>query len=294
MKTLIATTMLLTAMLAVQPAEARGLSDLRSDAKSQIEQRIADARERIKALADEFDLTAQQKEEIVAVLEATLPQTRAVVEDMAANREGIRNAIEAESTDSAAIEALAAEQGDLFAELAGLRADAFVDIRAGLTEDQLGLLTEVRAVIRDEAAGFIDAAQARAANRSARRAALRARFSNAGDRLSEVAEAFGLTAAQRAEVRAIVQSSVPVSLEVLADMAANREAVKDAIAAEPADREAIDSLTDAQGELFGELVLIRAENIDRIRGVLTDDQLEMIEALRGALRSRIADFLDGV
>lgn len=258
----------------------------RAEQRDQRQQQLEAFRDRLIALAEEFDLTTAQKIQLTTILQAAVPEAAAVAADMADNRDRLADVLAAEPLDVAAVEAIADAQGALFTELARIRSGAFVDMRSVLTEEQLGLLVEVRAAIADQAAQFAAGRESRSARRAERRAALRGRIP--GDRLAALAEEFGLTPAQRAEIRSMLEAAVPSVLDVAADMAANRQAIADAIRAEPVDTAAIDALTGQQGELFAELVLVRADAVVRIRGVLTDDQLAMLDELRAALRARLA------
>lgn len=286
MKRLVITTLMI-ALLAAGHAAAQphaGAEDGREHGQERIEQ----VRERLAELADEFGLTAGQKAEIRSVFLTAVPAAIDVAAGMAANREELAETVAAESFDVAAAERIASEQGALFTDLARIRADAFVDVRAVLGDAQLGLLTELRTAVADQVGEFAGIRAHRAERRQARRKALRGRIP--GDRLAALSEEFGLTPEQRAEVRSNLRSAVPSVLEIAADMAANRQALAEAIRVEPVDAEAVASLTALQGELFAELVLVRADAAVAVRNALTDEQLEMLAERRSAVRARFAEF----
>jgi len=269
-----------------QSAPRADAAQARAEQRDQRQQQLEALRERLIALAEEFGLTPAQKIQLTSILQAAVPEAAAVAADMADNRQQLADVLAAEPLDVAAVEAIADAQGAGFTELARIRAGAFVDMRSVLTEEQLGLLVEVRAAIADQAAEFAAGRESRRGRAADRRAAIRARIP--GDRLAALAEEFGLTPAQRAEIRAILEAALPSVLDVAADMAANHQAIDDAIRAEPVDAAAIESLTAQQGELVGELVLVRADAVVRIRGVLNEDQLAMLSELRTALQKRFA------
>ena len=281
-------TLLICGLAASGPSLAQ--SQIRADAAQaraeQRQQQLEAFRDRLIALAEEFDLTSAQTIQLTTILQAALPEAAAVVADMADNRDRLADVLAAEPLDVAAVEEIADAQGAQFTELTRIRAVVFVDVRSVLTEEQLGLLVEVRAALADQAAQFAAGHEFRGARRADRRAALSGDIP--GDRLAALAEEFGLTPAQRAEIRAILEAAVPPVLDAAADMAANRQAIAEAIRADPVDSAAIDSLTGQQGELFAELVLVRADAVIRIRAVLTDDQMAMLEELRAAFQARFA------
>ncbi len=290
---LLITILLLSSMLAVQSAPAQQRPNIGTDSGSQFEQNIADIRARIEVLVSEFNLTEAQKIHLLVIFESTIYSTQPVLEEMFANRDEIFLALTANPANMEEVGDLAIEQGDLFSDLAKLNAEAFVEVRGVLNDDQLGLLTEIEAAVRSK---FVEAAtrvDQRAAGRVDRRTAILGGQSPARrGQFAELADQLLLSAAQRAEIRAIIQSAVPEVLNVLSEMAANREALREAIILE--DSESIDSLTSAQGELFAELVLIRAETINLVSGQLSGEQLELLVELRETLQHRVSPFLIGM
>jgi len=273
-----------------QPGDRRPAAQARAgQAVDTLQAQIETLRIRVAALGDEFDLTPEQRDAIRVIIDDAIAQLPPILFQMAANRQVLLNLAAGGDADAPGVEQIATAQGDLFAELAGLRVDALIEIRGVLTEDQLGLLTELRATLRNAALRFAERPGAgRAKLRGNRRAMLRGGFGTA-DRLTALAEPIGITPQQRAEIRAIVEAAIPQVLDIAADMAANRQTLAGLIR-EPVSEDAeIRALLDAQGDLFAELVLVGFDTRVDARTVLTDDQLALLEPLRADFRQRLID-----
>lgn len=118
------------------------------------------------------------------------------------------------------------------------------------------------------------------------------RFREARDRLSELAEEFNLTDAQRDAIVAIAEAGAAEARQIGSEMLANRDALTAAITGEPVDSAAIETVAAAQAGLVTELVLNRADTLGQIRAVLTVDQLDMITEVRAALQDRFTAFVN--
>jgi len=272
-----------------QPGDRRPAAQARAgQAVDTLQAQIETLRNRVAVLAEEFNLTPEQRDAIRVIINDAIAQLPPLLFQMAANRQALVNLAAGGDADAPGVEQIATAQGDLFAELAGLRVDALIEIRGVLTDDQLGLLTELRATLRTAAPRFAERPEARRAERGNRRAMLRGGFGTP-DRLTALAEQLGITPEQRAEIRAIVEAAVPQVLDIAADMAANRQTLAGLIrAATPEDAE-IQALLDAQGDLFAELVLVGFDTRVEASAVLTDDQLALLEQLRADFRQRLVD-----
>jgi len=272
-----------------QPGDRRPAAQARAgQAVDTLQAQIETLRNRVAVLAEEFNLTPEQRDAIRVIINDAIAQLPPLLFQMAANRQALVNLAAGGDADAPGVEQIATAQGDLFAELAGLRVDALIEIRGVLTDDQLGLLTELRATLRTAAPRFAERPEARRAERGNRRAMLRGGFGTP-DRVTALAEQLGITPEQRAEIRAIVEAAVPQVLDIAADMAANRQTLAGLIrAATPEDAE-IQALLDAQGDLFAELVLVGFDTRVEASAVLTDDQLALLEQLRADFRQRLVD-----
>jgi Spy/CpxP family protein refolding chaperone len=237
--------------------------------------RAGELRAELAQLAEEFDLSDEQKAEIKAIVRSSLLEAAPALGQMVDNREAINAAIAAETVDQALIESVAGDQASLFTELARIRAEAFVAIGDVLTEEQQALLIELRADLRSAAADFT-AGERRDGPRGA-----------SGDRLDRVAREIGLSPQQRAEIRAIIETAAPDVLALASEMAANRSELNAELTAEAVDWARVEDITFAQGTLFGELVVIRAGVVEQLRDVLSEEQLEQIQTLKDALREAI-------
>jgi len=264
-------------------------ADRRSDFQEQVEQ-FREARERLTELAEEFNLTDEQRDAIVQIAEAGASEAREIGSEMLANRDAMTTAITSDPVDNAAIETLANAQAESATELVLNRVDTLSQIRAVLTEDQLGMLTEIRAVAQERIAAFANAPHPR----RDRRLALRALRRESRDELRELAGDYGLSADQRAEIRAILEQAVPETFATLTEMAANRRDLLAVIAAEPIDLAAAEVVALDQGALFGELVLRHADTLLQIREVLTTDQLSFIAELREVISQRFQLIVESI
>jgi len=273
-----------------QPGDRRPAAQARTgQAVDSFQAQIETLRIRVATLTEEFNLTPDQREAIRLIMDDALAQLPPILFQMAANRQALTNLAVGGDADAPRVEQIATAQGDLFAALAGLRVDALIEIRGVLTEDQLGLLTELRATMRAAAQRLgARAGGPRAALRGDRRAMLRGNF-GAVDRLTALAESLGITPEQRAEIRAIVEAAIPQVLDIAADLAANRQTLASLIRQPAPEGAEIQALLDAQGELFAELVLIGFDTRVDARALLTDEQLVLLESLRADFRQRLVD-----
>lgn len=245
-------------------------------------------RDRALELADEFNLTPAQRAVITAELADGMAQAQPIVEQMVANRAVLIDLIAAEPPDPAAIDAVADAQGDLAGQLLLIHADVVTGIRVVLTDEQLGFLGELRAMIRSQVSAAVARLDAGLDRRGMRRELIAGRRA---DRLSMLADEFGITPDQRAAIRATIEASVPEILAVASDMAANRLDLNALLTIEPVDTAAVESVANAQGQAFADLVRIRSGIFIDIRGVLTDEQLDALDALRAELEQRFVDRL---
>lgn len=264
-------------------------ADRRAELHEQFEQ-FGEVRDRLTELAGEFNLTGEQREAIRAIAEAGASVAREIGSEMLANRDALTTAITGEPADSAAIDAIAAEQAGLATQLVMNRANTLRQIREVLTEDQLGMIAEIRAAFQAQASAFV------AGDHPIRERllALRVFGGASADSLNDLAREFGLSPAQRATVRAILEQAVPETLGTLKDMAVNRRDLIAAVAAEPFDVAEVEAIAVEQGALFGQLVAHHADTLIQVRGVLTDEQLGFIAELRALVQERLARVADSI
>lgn len=102
-----------------------------------------------------------------------------------------------------------------------------------------------------------------------------------------LADEFGLTGQQRAQIRRILIDAVPDVMAVGSEMAANRSELQSVIAQTELDTAAVDAIAIEQGHLFSQLVIINAQTTHQVRAVLTDEQLAMVEEIKALIRDRI-------
>lgn len=91
---------------------------------------------RIDRMAKKLNLTEAQKEQVVAILASEREKSEPLRQQLAENRKNLRNAIEAQPFDEAAVRTLAAKQNDTRVELVVSRARARSQIYALLSPEQ--------------------------------------------------------------------------------------------------------------------------------------------------------------
>jgi len=96
--------------------------------------------ERVLHIADELELTDVQREDIRAILAEARTSIRPLTEALRENHQAIR-----QTDDAAAIEALAADQGQLVSQLVVAGYEVRSQVRAVLTPEQQALAEEMRA-----------------------------------------------------------------------------------------------------------------------------------------------------
>lgn len=281
-------------VLASAPAAARSIEPLgpARDAGSSPDTAAFDALiSDIQALADDFNLSPAQRALIAMTLAFAAPQASEIATGLGEGRHSINEALLADPVDSAAIEALAASQGQGMADLASLGVDTLIAVRRALTEEQRQLLVELRALLETHLGSMAGEMKIAADRQGLNRAAMRRAGRVTGDGLEGAGSVLGLTASQRAEIRAIVDGAAPEALAIASDLAANRNALLELARNTPDERAAIDALIDEQAVLFESLALLRADIVLQVRDVLTPEQLGLIAHLRRALQDRLAELV---
>ena len=99
---------------------------------------------RMEFIADELELTEEQREAIRASIDVAVSDARPVLEAMRDNREALREAGDPESYDAATVAALAETQGDLVAELILLKTATRAEVFGVLTPEQVEAIEERR------------------------------------------------------------------------------------------------------------------------------------------------------
>lgn len=96
-------------------------------------------------LARALNLTDDQKNQVKTILQNTRPAVQPLLQQLAANRQAMQQAIESPTPDKTAIQNLANAQGQLVSQLAVIRANTFSQIYSTvLTPDQQAKLKELQ------------------------------------------------------------------------------------------------------------------------------------------------------
>ncbi len=98
----------------------------------------------VERLAERLELSAEQRADIEALMAAHRARVEPWHEELAAAREAVRGAVEAETFDEEAIRAAAAEVARLEVELAVERARFGAELGSVLTREQQAALAELR------------------------------------------------------------------------------------------------------------------------------------------------------
>lgn len=98
-----------------------------------------------KKMAQELGLTAEQKQQIKEVFAKHKPQAEPLMKQLMTERRALRELVQADTVDEAAIKAQAAKIAGVQGDLAVLRAHGFKEIRALLTPEQAAKAKELQA-----------------------------------------------------------------------------------------------------------------------------------------------------
>jgi Spy/CpxP family protein refolding chaperone len=133
---------LVTAVSAMPPGGGPGCGQ--GGYRMNADQRFGAPGARLERLAARLDMTEAQRAEVRAIFEGSRDEMVALREQMKANRTDIRELMYSGDFDEAAVRRIAAEQGDLKAEMIVLRARQRAEMRAVLTDEQISQLEQMR------------------------------------------------------------------------------------------------------------------------------------------------------
>lgn len=88
-------------------------------------------------MVEELDLSADQRKEIGAIMDETMPKMRDLMFRMADSRKALRNYLEGAEKEEGALRKITDEHGKQVAEMMFLHLKSHADMHAVLTEDQL-------------------------------------------------------------------------------------------------------------------------------------------------------------
>lgn len=101
-------------------------------------------RKQFEKMAHKLKLTNDQKEQIKALFKEAAAQNKPIKDKLLAGRQKMRQLIEADTFDEAAVKALAAEQANLHADLSVARARLMHQVRDVLTPEQRELAKKLK------------------------------------------------------------------------------------------------------------------------------------------------------
>ena len=126
------------------------LVELRDRLGTRDGRRIMDRLEMRRADLDAtLGLTAEQRAAIQQIVDGATPEVLAIAAEVAANRNALADAVRSAPDDEATIDALLDAQAGLFESLALIRADAVLQVRDVLTEEQRARIERLRQAIAD-------------------------------------------------------------------------------------------------------------------------------------------------
>ena len=111
-------------------------------------------------------------------------------------------------------------------------------------------------------------------------------------RAARMAQALGLTDAQKEQAKAVFSQARQSAQPIMAQLKQNRQALADAVKAGKSDAE-IQQLSQTTGTLVGQLTAIRTEAMSKVYATLTPDQRAKAEQLRSQRRERWQHRLGG-
>jgi Spy/CpxP family protein refolding chaperone len=112
-----------------------------------------------------------------------------------------------------------------------------------------------------------------------------AAFGGRGDleaRMERLADRLDLTADQHTAVRAIVDRTRPEMRGLRDKMAENRKQLQALTMQAGVDENQVRALADAQGKVFADMLVLRSKTRGEINKLLTDQQREKMQQMRGA------------
>jgi Spy/CpxP family protein refolding chaperone len=108
-------------------------------------------------------------------------------------------------------------------------------------------------------------------------------------RIMRMADKLNLNKEQREKVWKIVDSQRSAAREKMYSMMESRKALREASRGKDFDAKKIRSLADAQGKTIADLMVMKAETMHQIRGVLTPEQQAQLDKMREHRRHRWSD-----
>lgn len=114
----------------------------------------------------------------------------------------------------------------------------------------------------------------------ARRRAAQGMAQRQANRAERLAAFLDLTDAQKAEIKALREKAREAAKPIVQQMAANRKEIRSAVESGAAAA-VLQKLAAAQGALQGQLMAIRLSTQVKVRAVLTPEQRDKLEKLRG-------------
>jgi len=104
------------------------------------------------------------------------------------------------------------------------------------------------------------------------------------ERLMKMADRLELNDEQRATVKRILAANKTTFEDYEAQLNRGREAMRGELRSDSYDQVAVREMAQAQGAMLGEMMVLRADLMHQVRQVLTAEQIERMDALRGRHR----------
>lgn len=111
------------------------------------------------------------------------------------------------------------------------------------------------------------------------------------DRIHQRLVRVGITAEQRDQVRAVLKSFMPEVAPLVKQSIQERKALRDAIRATPVNEAAIRAQSAKVAAIDAELAVKRAQIIEKVRPILTPEQLGELGRMEDEFHSKINDGL---
>lgn len=110
-------------------------------------------------------------------------------------------------------------------------------------------------------------------------------------RLITLGAELNITDEQREQLKAIVHAHRDETAQVVQKLVEKKQALREAVMAQPADEDAIRAASNDLGKAVGDAAVLGSKIIAEARGVLTPEQLELIEQFLAEHDKSVNEFL---
>lgn len=105
-----------------------------------------------------------------------------------------------------------------------------------------------------------------------------------GFNVERMSRKLNLTDEQRTQVESIVEASSQQFSDIRTELQQNRASLRELSLETPLDEAKVRELADTQGDLKADMIVLRAQRRSQISAILTDEQRQQMQSMRGKKR----------